>query len=128
MNPAAINKLHLKRAQAWALNRILGFGAPRYTPEQLASKTRAELLEETLSLIDECRKAQAVPRPPVTTRSAALAKKNRLILAVASRAMTVEEADNIRLLDDYLYDLWPDNWFDLDMAFALTGVRPSDIR
>lgn len=127
MNPAAINKLSLKRAQAWALNRILGFGAQRYTPEQLAQKTRAELLEETIALIDECRKAQAIPRPPVTTRESALKKKSRLILAVINKNMTVEEADNMRLNDELLYSLWSDEWFDIDMQFALVGVRPSDI-
>lgn len=129
MDLSKINLKALNYARPWALNIILGFGRPRYTPEQLNRKPRSELIEEIRALVFIHRGNPGVRDKwgRAKNRYTALKKKARVIVAVAEKRLTVEQADDIRLNDDVLYSLWKDEWFDIDMQFAIKGVKPSDI-
>lgn len=128
MDLSKISLLALRYMRPWALNLILGYGSPRYTPEDLDRRTRRELIAEAKTIILAQRQANGHTGKWTTVsrnKAAAQRKKRRIIQNVTKKTMTVEEADNIRLNDDILYSIWKDEWFDIDMRIA-TEVRSSD--
>lgn len=122
------------------LNMLLGEGGtPKYSVNQLKSKTKAQLQDELLGIMTDYEEAHPAPVKKERTgaagpkgaiqkisknRDVAASKKCRLLAALAAKTKTLVEVVDAYNFDTVLQEYCPADVFTRLCAEAQNGVRP----